>query len=348
MKKQLLIPFALALATFITACGMNSLPAQPQTAPASSQQVQKTGSRILIAYFSRYGNTEYPQGIDASTSASIVDHNGKRLGTTELMARTIQQQVHGDIFLIHSAAAYPTDFDAVVDQNHREIAQQAFPALTDTLDMSDYDIVFIGYPVWANTIPRPVASFIQQANLSGKIVIPFCTHAGYRSGRSYSDIKNLAAGAAILDGIDIEASAVPSAQESIANWIHSLQLEQYSAKETADGTVSIQGHTLRCQWDTTPLAREIRANLPVTVSMLGYGGREYYGSLPLTPASSGEGKRNFENGDITYCPQNNSIAIFYAQTDRPNLTMDVIKIGKVTDDLSVFHHLESTVSMTFQ
>ena len=56
---------------------------------------------------------------------------------------------------------------------------------------------------------------------------------------------------------------------------------------------------------------------------------------------------NFENGDITYCPTNNTLAIFYAQTSRPNLTMEVIPIGKVTSDLSVFDTLGSRENVTF-
>lgn len=87
--------------------------------------------------------------------------------------------------------------------------------------------------------------------------------------------------------------------------------------------------------------------MPLTISMVGYGGREYYGSMPSTPENSGNGQLNFENGDITYCPTNNTLAIFYAQTSRPNLTMEVIPIGKVTSDLSVFDTLGSRENVTF-
>lgn len=339
MNNRLFIPLALLALTLTTACGTN-VATQPAVQPAPS------GSRILVAYFSRYGNTDYPASVDASTSASIVDHTGQRMGTTELMARDIQAQVQGDLFLIQSEHPYPQNFDDVVDQNHQELASQAFPALTTLPDLTHYDVIFLGYPVWTNTIPRPVATFIQQAQLAGKIVIPFCTNDGYRSGRSYSDIKSLATGATVLDGIDIEASKVPTGEEQIKTWLNGLHLDQYQ-HQSSESTITVNGQTIHGQWEDTPLAQEIRAKLPLTVSMLGYGGREYYGPLPFTPSQGGKGKRNFENGDITYCPQNNTIAIFYAQTDRPDLTMDVIKIGKVTDDLAIFDQLGSTVSVTF-
>ena len=76
----------------------------------------------------RKNNTNYDASVDASTSASIVDHDGQRMGTTELMARDIQQQVQGDLFLIHAATPYPTNFDDVVDQNHTEAAQRTIEA----------------------------------------------------------------------------------------------------------------------------------------------------------------------------------------------------------------------------
>lgn len=60
-----------------------------------------------------------------------------------------------------------------------------------------------------------------------------------------------------------------------------------------------------------------------------------------------KGKLNFDNGDITYCKQNNTIAIFYNQSSNPNLTMEVIPIGKVTSDLSVFKNLSSNEDMNF-
>jgi hypothetical protein len=68
---------------------------------------------------------------------------------------------------------------------------------------------------------------------------------------------------------------------------------------------------------------------PLTVPMVDFGGREYYGGISQRPVNTGKTQRSFINGDITYCAQNNTLAIFYAQTDRPNLGMDVIPIGRL-------------------
>lgn len=93
--------------------------------------------------------------------------------------------------------------------------------------------------------------------------------------------------------------------------------------------------------------REIKAYFPLTISMLGYSGREYYGGVDFYPENLEGGQRNFDNGDITYCEAHHNMAIFYAQTDRPNLSVDVIPIGRVTSDLAVFENLDSREEITF-
>ena len=98
----------------------------------------------------------------------------------------------------------------------------------------------------------------------------------------------------------------------------------------------------------TDLAAEIQEQFPLTVSMVNYGGREFYGGIDFTSENSGKGQLNFENGDITYCSQNNTMAVFYAQTENPDLTMEVQPIGKITSDLSVLEELPETAEMTFQ
>lgn len=101
----------------------------------------------------------------------------------------------------------------------------------------------------------------------------------------------------------------------------------------------------------TELSKEIMNIFPITVSMVGYANREYYGSIEYRPKNIIKGQLNFQNGDITYCARNNSLAVFYSQSSNPNLTMEVIPIGKITSDLKVFHNLydngQKRVDITF-
>lgn len=85
----------------------------------------------------------------------------------------------------------------------------------------------------------------------------------------------------------------------------------------------------------------------MTVSMVDCGGREYYGGVDFYPENLGGGQKFFENGDITYCEAHHNMAVFYAQTDSPTLSVDVIPIGKVMSDLAVFDTLGSHETVIF-
>ncbi len=315
---------------------------------AEGPQPNSGTSNILIAYFSRVGNTEYADGIDATTSASVVVDQAQQYGTTEYIARMIQRKAGGDLHRIETKETYPTDFDEVVDQNHDEMNNGILPELKhSSLDISKYDTVFIGYPVWATDAPQAVLSFLKAYDLSGKKVIPFCTHDGYGAGSSYRTIKNECPQADVLEGIAIEAKNVSNAEKSITDWLASIQIQKTETSGTAIQILA-GSHVLDGVIYDTALAKEFKERFPITVSMGRYGGREYYGGIDFTPSAGGNGKLSFENGDITYCRTNHTMAIFYAQTDRPNLTMEVVSIGKVTSNLSIFDTLSSSERITFR
>ena len=379
MKKKFSFILAAALAVLMTACGT---PSQAETSAGNSEAVQQEStqqeqtipetesaaaetspgeaenSRVLITYFSRWGNTEYPADVDATTSASIVADGEQQYGTTEYVARMIQEQTGGEIHLIETTEPYSTDFQEVVDDNHAEMDQDALPELKDSaLDMSAYDTIFIGYPIWATDAPRAVFSFLAAYDLSGKTVIPFCTHDGYGAGSSFGNIAaEIPDAAAVLGGLAVEASDVWAAETTVAQWLEEIGLDTQEAAAQTESTeqseetaiqITIGDTVLDGVLYDTPLANEIREQFPLTISAAGFGGREFYGGVDFYPENLEGGQKTFENGDITYCEAHHNMAIFYAQTDDPVLSVDVIPIGKVTSDLAIFEELPGSVDITF-
>lgn len=368
MKRLTAILLSLLMVLGLAACSQTDTPETPSSSPSniedsipesedntpeSEGESNSTtdGGNILIAYFSRYGNTEYPDDVDATTSASIVIDN-EHYGTTEYVSHIIQQAVGGDVHLIETATPYTADFDELRDVNHNEMQQNILPELKDSdLDISKYDTVFIGYPVWATDVPQAVLSFLNEYDLTGKTVIPFCTHDGYGAGGSYTTIAQASKAEKTLDGLAIEAKDVPSAQDTVTNWLNSIGVTKEVGNAAQNGETAIKitvgDVTLDGVLYNTALAEEIKAYLPLTISMVGYGGREYYGGVDFYPEHLEGGQRTFENGDITYCEAHHNMAIFYAQTDDPDLSVDVIPIGRVTSDLSVFDNLSGSAQITF-
>ena len=158
--------------------------------------------KILVAYFSYSGNT-----------------------------REIANQIHniagGDIFEIQTVKPYPADYDAVVKQARQELASGYKPALKTKVDnIKSYDLVFIGYPNWCGTVPAPVKTFLSEYDLSGKTVVPFCTHGGGGPGRGVMDISKLCPKSTLLDSFAILGSDVKTAQNKVSEWLRKIKITQ--------------------------------------------------------------------------------------------------------------------------
>jgi flavodoxin len=166
---------------------------------AENQPVQP---KILIAYFSRTGNTK-------------------------ALAEQIHQNVGGDLFEIKTVEPYPTDYDATTEVAEREKEASARPALsTQVNDMKSYDVVFVGYPIWFQTIPMAIASFLEQYDFSGKTIIPFCTYGrglrGSGLGESASDIAKLCPKSEVREALALFGSQVQDSQNEVTEWLHKI------------------------------------------------------------------------------------------------------------------------------
>ena len=168
MKKKSTIFLSLLLVVLLAGCG-NGDTDRTQSAQTGEETENPEGGgdenagreNILIAYFGRFDNTEYPEGIDASASASIVvGKDNNLLGTTEYVASMIQENLGGSLHSIQTAEAYPADYDETVQQNYQEQENDVVPELKSSVEnIEQYDVIFLGYPSWATSIPQPIVSF---------------------------------------------------------------------------------------------------------------------------------------------------------------------------------------------
>lgn len=327
-----------------------TLTSAPEIVAETVTQSEESRNRVLIAYFTLGQNADYADNVDATTSASLVWNEDQMVGTTQYVAQLIEDYTGGQLHFIETVHPYPTEFNAVVDQNHEEAAAGFLPELVASdLDMAQYDTVFLGYPVWAGNAPQAMYAFLSQYDLSGKTVIPFCTHDGYGAGGSYAGIASALEGeAAVLDGLAIEATDVPESADAVLAWLREIGVQAASNDSTeTEITITIGDTVLNGILYDTALAQEISRYFPLTISAAGFGGREYYGGVEFYPENWKGGQTGFENGDITYCEAHHNMAIFYAQTDDPILSVEVAPIGKVTSDLTVFDNLPERVDITF-
>ena len=323
----------------------------PMSTATVAKAASKKKTKVLIAYFGRYGNTNFNKNVDATTSASIVKDGKKKRGTTEMLARLIQKETGGDLFRIQTKKKYPAGYNKVIDQNHEEMDEDYLPELKKKVKkMKQYDVVFIGYPIWAEDIPQAIKSFIKEHNLEGKTVIPFCTHGSSGQSGTYKKIRKLCSGSDTLSGFSSGEDKVKSksTKKRLKSWLKKVHVKSRSGKAIPI-TIKVGDRTLDGVCYNTALGKQMMKKFPLTVTMDQYGDREYYGDVAKKnrPTKKSKGKLAFVNGDITYCFENDTMAIFYNQSDEPNLTMRVNCIGRVTSDLSVFKKMGDSVTMTF-
>lgn len=241
MKTTKLLVLFLMISVLMSACGQSQETTKnvSQEVPAAETE-NATDNHILITYFSRYGNTDYPEDVDATTSASIVA-DSETFGTTEYVARMIQEKTGGDLHLIETVTPYTTDFEELRDVNHKEMAEGFFPELKESsLDMAEYDTIFVGFPIWATDVPQAVLSFLNQYDLSGKTVVPFCTHDGYGAGNSYESIREASHVDSVKEGIAIEAKDVPGAQDVVQEWLDRIQIADVNTDNTSEDSTATE------------------------------------------------------------------------------------------------------------
>ncbi|MCI9002031.1 MAG: flavodoxin [Oscillibacter sp.] len=192
---------------------------------SSAAESQGADSNILIAYFSRVGNTDFPDDIDAVTSASLLKDGGKLYGNTQYVATMIQQRTGGDLFLIETEEKYPSVYEQIDEQGGEEHRNGVRPKLASHVDnMDDYSVIFLGYPIWYYDLPMAVYSFLEEYDLSGKTIIPFVTSGASGFTGTLTAIQGLQPNADVrTGGFDVKHSKVAEVkQEDVDKWINNL------------------------------------------------------------------------------------------------------------------------------
>lgn len=157
--------------------------------------------KLLIAYYSHSGNTEE-------------------------LAELIRTETGGVLFEIKPATPYPSAYQAVVGQAKEEIRAGFRPEIRETADVDPYDVVFVGSPNWWSTIAPPVASFLERCGLTGKTVVPFCTHGGGGMAGLARDTRALCPSSEVMDGFAVYGNSVRRARDEVDAWLRKIGLKE--------------------------------------------------------------------------------------------------------------------------
>lgn len=190
----------------------------------SGESVDFGDRKILTVYFTRVGNTDFADDVDAVSGASMLLNEKKELlGNSQVLGQMIQDAVGGDIVSINTKDHYPSSYSDTVSAAGEEMGRRELPELVDMPENIDgYDMVFLVFPLWWNTIPKPVEAFLNRYDFSGKSVIPVVTHGGSGAGRSVEDIKEICGGTVEEEPLEIYCGDIPCCREQVTEWMKGL------------------------------------------------------------------------------------------------------------------------------
>ena len=149
-------------------------------------------------------------------------------GNTKSIAETIQNKTGGDLLEIETVKDYPAAYSEITEEAKSELETGELPALKKSPpDMSSYDLILVGSPVWWYTVSTPVMSFLKQADFAAKIVSVFCTHEG-GIGKFFSHFKEQAKNADVLEGLDLfkpRQAREGEVDKALDSWLSNLREE---------------------------------------------------------------------------------------------------------------------------
>lgn len=232
MKKILSILLVSTVALGLIACSnerndvgnstANQKPTNTEDSINNDFYVNRDG-KVLIAYFSMPEDIDVDD-VDAVSSASIVVKDNQVFGNVEYMANVINKTIDGNLFQIKTEEDYPLNHEALVDRAAQEQDDNARPVLSTLVENIDaYDTIFLGYPNWWGDMPQALYTFLEEYDLSGKTIIPFCPHGGSGFSNTINTIEELQPNATISeDGLSISRDDVVNSEDTIVEWLNDL------------------------------------------------------------------------------------------------------------------------------
>lgn len=184
--------------------------AQMEPGESSPEETEGAGAKALVVYFSATGNTK-------------------------AVAETLAELQGADIYEIVPEQPYTDEDLNYNDRTTRATAEQNAPNVRPDIsgnitDFEQYEVVYVGFPIWWASIPMPIASFLEEYDFTGKTIIPFCSHGGGRFGQSLTAIAKLAPDARMGEGLSVHYSGGNSLPDDVAEWLKENEIGEPDAQ----------------------------------------------------------------------------------------------------------------------
>ncbi|MGG5373139.1 flavodoxin family protein [Enterococcus sp. AZ196] len=195
-----------AVTFFLGACGSNNVKnedaslgeADRSSTPAKVKKSKKDGGKSIVVYYSLTENTR-------------------------AVAEEIQKQVEGASLRIETQEPYPEEYDEVLDIVQAQRERNELPAIVSKeITLADYDVIYLGAPIWFGEPALPVEQWLRENDLAGKRVYPFFTSGSSSINESMKHYSKLLDGSTLGKGLGINSSNKQHTAELVEEWLAQL------------------------------------------------------------------------------------------------------------------------------
>lgn len=329
MKKLLWIPLLSVALLSMAACGGDGgEPFVPGQSGASERPDEENGDK--------------PDTPALGDSERYLVLYASRTGNTERVARRIQTTLGCDMLEVEPQEPYDNDYNAMLERAQEELAairQGNFPPVKTSMEsFDDYDLVFVGYPIWYGSMATPMQAFLHEhaSKLAGRRIALFATSGGSGISASIGEARSLCPEATFVDRTLLLTSSTLSQMEGrVAEWLDEIGAGREEPVtpgiSSPNVNISVGDRTITATMEDNAAGRDFLSRLPLEVTLNDYNNtteKIFYPDPALTTEGVTRGCAPTP-GDITiYAPWGN-VAIFCKSWSHSD---DLIKIGRIDGD----------------
>ena len=176
---------------------------------------------IEVCKFNELKNIKYnqPQLFSDKKILTVYYSNG---GNTKNVAQNLHSIVGGDIMEIELTEKYPNNIFKMSKLVRNQIKEGYLPKIED-IDISNYDIIFVGSPIWGFSVSLPVKSFLKNNNFENKTLIPFFTYSGGANKKNViKEVKDTVSAKDFRKPLFMFENGIFLTKEQLIKWLNNI------------------------------------------------------------------------------------------------------------------------------
>ncbi len=199
-------------------------PDEKVTVGDGKTKIDANGKKSLVVYFSIPETTDAKKKMTTEEENSAIVVDGEVLGNTQYVAMLISEKTGADLYRIEPKTPYTTNHKNLVDQASKEQSDNARPEIKNKIsNFADYDIIYVGYPIWWSDMPQIMYTFFELYDFTGKTIIPFSTHGGSGLSGTVSTIKNKLSNTTVEENaFTMSRDDMEAAPDEVDTWLKEI------------------------------------------------------------------------------------------------------------------------------